>query len=472
MTALLAQCPHCQTSFRVSSSQLKVANGLVRCGACLGVFSAISNEIRVKPPEGYHVEEVPGDPEEHEPLYSGPTSPNPDTPAAAPQNNAESLIASEHPPAPAHASEPEEPMEGSAADTADEVFEVLAAAESSEANPAPTPAELHAEDEQLVYGSEPPLGELSLEDLYVEVEEDAEEVDEDAVDETPRLTAPTPASSPALEDQRSLPDTHESDTVSASLELQTSLEESEPPSLEEESEPLFAELESQSVNTAPEVTITQAPLPDLSVRDDKREIRRKLTQLNEDDELAPVEEEDLAVLDADPITLQQQSYLGSRLGTALLLITNLLLLAALPLPWLYVHKDELATHPRFHFLAPSVCALLECKSRPSANSTTPLYSQQLLVRTHPTKAAALEVSFIFHNSSPEPQPFPDLELAFSSANNQLIANRLFRPEEYLPPELRQSQQVPGQGSVQIQLELADPGPDAVNYKVVLHTQAP
>lgn len=38
--SLITQCPHCRTSFRVSGEQLKVARGVVRCGACLQVFDA------------------------------------------------------------------------------------------------------------------------------------------------------------------------------------------------------------------------------------------------------------------------------------------------------------------------------------------------------------------------------------------------------------------------------------------------
>ena len=41
MTAsFVTQCPHCRTSFRVSSTQLGAAHGAVRCGACLHVFNA------------------------------------------------------------------------------------------------------------------------------------------------------------------------------------------------------------------------------------------------------------------------------------------------------------------------------------------------------------------------------------------------------------------------------------------------
>jgi predicted Zn finger-like uncharacterized protein len=38
--SFVTQCPHCQTSFRVSHSQLSVARGVVRCGSCLQVFNA------------------------------------------------------------------------------------------------------------------------------------------------------------------------------------------------------------------------------------------------------------------------------------------------------------------------------------------------------------------------------------------------------------------------------------------------
>lgn len=37
---LVAQCPHCQTRFRLSQEHLQAAGGNVRCGACLKVFDA------------------------------------------------------------------------------------------------------------------------------------------------------------------------------------------------------------------------------------------------------------------------------------------------------------------------------------------------------------------------------------------------------------------------------------------------
>jgi predicted Zn finger-like uncharacterized protein len=40
MALFITQCPHCQTTFRTSVSQLQSADGMVRCGACLRVFVA------------------------------------------------------------------------------------------------------------------------------------------------------------------------------------------------------------------------------------------------------------------------------------------------------------------------------------------------------------------------------------------------------------------------------------------------
>jgi predicted Zn finger-like uncharacterized protein len=40
---MYAQCPHCQTLFRVSSSQLTAADARVRCGQCFTVFNALDH---------------------------------------------------------------------------------------------------------------------------------------------------------------------------------------------------------------------------------------------------------------------------------------------------------------------------------------------------------------------------------------------------------------------------------------------
>ena len=46
---LATRCPHCQTRFRVTTQQLLLRDGLVRCGACREIFNANSSEPTLPP---------------------------------------------------------------------------------------------------------------------------------------------------------------------------------------------------------------------------------------------------------------------------------------------------------------------------------------------------------------------------------------------------------------------------------------
>jgi hypothetical protein len=69
---------------------------------------------------------------------------------------------------------------------------------------------------------------------------------------------------------------------------------------------------------------------------------------------------------------------------------------------------------------------------------------------------------VFRNDAAEAQPFPAIELGFHDTSNRLLAKRLFQPAEYLQTELRTSD-MPAHSSYQVQLEMVDPGSEAVNY---------
>lgn len=43
MDFYITRCPNCRTAFRTTPAQLSIANGRVRCGACLTVFNATDN---------------------------------------------------------------------------------------------------------------------------------------------------------------------------------------------------------------------------------------------------------------------------------------------------------------------------------------------------------------------------------------------------------------------------------------------
>lgn len=63
--ALTTQCPHCATSFRVASDQLKLRAGLVRCGACEEVFNALDHLLpeTTSAPDNQEAPEAPDTPD-------------------------------------------------------------------------------------------------------------------------------------------------------------------------------------------------------------------------------------------------------------------------------------------------------------------------------------------------------------------------------------------------------------------------
>ncbi|HEY5763134.1 MAG TPA: DUF3426 domain-containing protein [Rhodocyclaceae bacterium] len=47
--AVIARCPHCDTSFRVTPKQMKAKSGKVRCGSCKAVFNVLEHLIEDSP---------------------------------------------------------------------------------------------------------------------------------------------------------------------------------------------------------------------------------------------------------------------------------------------------------------------------------------------------------------------------------------------------------------------------------------
>ncbi|MGH8463862.1 MAG: MJ0042-type zinc finger domain-containing protein, partial [Pseudomonas sp.] len=60
--SFVTQCPHCQTSFRVSHNQLSVARGVVRCGACMQVFNAAKQLLEQSAAQKTAVESAAAEP--------------------------------------------------------------------------------------------------------------------------------------------------------------------------------------------------------------------------------------------------------------------------------------------------------------------------------------------------------------------------------------------------------------------------
>lgn len=113
------------------------------------------------------------------------------------------------------------------------------------------------------------------------------------------------------------------------------------------------------------------------------------------------------------------------------------------------------------------CPLFGCEVPPLVDILE-IETTNLIVRNHPKVGEALLVDAILINKAPFEQPFPDLILSFSKLDETPVASRRFTPKEYLGGELAGMKYIPERQPVHIALEIADPGPEAVNYTLSTH----
>lgn len=113
------------------------------------------------------------------------------------------------------------------------------------------------------------------------------------------------------------------------------------------------------------------------------------------------------------------------------------------------------------------CPLFGCEVPPLVDILE-IETTNLIVRNHPKVSEALLVDAILINKAPFEQPFPDLILSFSKLDETPVASRRFTPKEYLGGELAGMKYIPERQPVHIALEIADPGPEAVNYTLSAH----
>jgi predicted Zn finger-like uncharacterized protein len=129
----------------------------------------------------------------------------------------------------------------------------------------------------------------------------------------------------------------------------------------------------------------------------------------------------------------------------------------------YFARDQLARDPQLRPWLERACQYLDCQiSRPLEIEKIEILGWD--VRSSPALPKALVASTTLINNARFPQPFPLLELRFSNMTGTLLAQRRFKPREYLPAgtDIRAGMQP--DTPVHVELELMDPGKAAVNFE--------
>ncbi|WP_122663080.1 DUF3426 domain-containing protein [Pseudomonas viridiflava] len=430
--SFVTQCPHCQTSFRVSHAQLSVARGVVRCGACLQVFNAAKQLLEQRSNQQAAAE----------PAQTAVTDALP-VPVAA-----ETLPVMQSEPVTAQTP----------------VVESFEAPESWKANALDLDsldldeelARLEQREIQLpeTFGQESPRHD----DSTLSARRDGTHADpDDWVDSLPN------------DDVSQLPELHAE--VIPEPEI---LPEQESDSRDGRTEPSFSLSDHHLDDDEPKVA---APIPRKTSSNEKPS---RFSALDDDrDEMDEpqhdprsrreraepgVREQALLDLTDDPLQLDWQPP-KSRWGRKLIwTLLTLIALAGLAGQYVWYHFDELARQDQYRPWFQMICPQIDCKV-PSKVDINQLKSSNLVVRSHPEFKGALVVDAIIYNRAPFSQPFPLLELRFADTSGQLIASRRFKPAEYLSGEIAGKEEMPPQTPIHIALDILDPGAKAVNYSL-------
>jgi predicted Zn finger-like uncharacterized protein len=404
--SFVTQCPHCQTSFRVSHAQLSVARGVVRCGSCLQVFNAAKQLLEQAGKEAF----APVTPAIVEP-------PQPEEPRAISQKQ---WTAAE--------------LDLDSLDLDEE----LARLEQREIQPT---TELGRQREETLSArrdsAENDEEPWTSDSLFSESAADRAQTVEDDL--------------PELELEPGIPSRTE---PSLSLEPVELDDEQHPPQLRLH-DPLDAPLHHERLSATATDEIDDLPsIEPLRQRRERSEPGVRADALQD--------------LTDDPLQLDWQkrrSPWGRRFFWLLLILLGA---GALAGQYIAYHFDELARQDQYRPWFQQLCPQIGC-TVPSKVDIAKIKSSNLVVRSHPEFSGALVVDAIIYNRAPFSQPFPLLELRFADLNGHLIASRRFKPGEYLNGDLEGMVEMPPQTPIHIALDILDPGAKAVNYSLSFHS---
>jgi predicted Zn finger-like uncharacterized protein len=430
------QCPHCGAQFRISEQHLAQAKGAVRCGSCLKVFQATDHII-------------------------------PETPAKPAARKAKPAAASQPSAPPASTPEqwslPSQPEGASRWTLGDDLSDEMAEPGADFGDAAREPATKQSDTNNTTVS----LGGLELSDSFMSLDGDEPE----------GLDSQNFSDMAGAGRRNQSADTDES----WAEQLLEELEDSEKPaatpvradalSLSEREEDA-AKKAQKAAKKKPQPTTAAAPpppsnnAPDWAQDSDDFFNEDTFDLLNDgsdtDDDIASIDLPAAAERAPSRITIPMEALAGH--GSELIKWGALSLAALLifTTQYLVFNFSELARNPSWRPFYANICGAIGC-NLPNLSDVARLRGANLVVRNHPQAEGALVVDVIVFNDGKHPQPFPLLELGFTSLDGRAIASRRFQPAEYLQGDLKGMTSMPSGVPIRLSLEILDPGSAAVNY---------
>lgn len=139
-----------------------------------------------------------------------------------------------------------------------------------------------------------------------------------------------------------------------------------------------------------------------------------------------------------------------------------LAILALPLQVFWWQPGPLLEKSWYQDFLTSNCSWLPCES--TSFQDIEYLSLSGLIQPSTTHKEVLTGLLELRNLAPLPQPFPSLSLRFMNIRGEPVSSRVFDPTEYLQNEASGRRLMTPNSRVQIELEIYDPGGEAVSYE--------
>jgi len=136
----------------------------------------------------------------------------------------------------------------------------------------------------------------------------------------------------------------------------------------------------------------------------------------------------------------------------------------------YFFFDSLANVNMLRPALERMCEVLGCEL-PARRAQSMVELIESHIAASPQRDDALRVSATLVNRAGFEQEFPELEVALTNNQGQLIARTTFEPQQYLGAGARTLPVMPADQPIAVRIDLSRPLDDAVGYEVVLVSRA-
>jgi predicted Zn finger-like uncharacterized protein len=398
---MYTQCPACKTVFNVKPEQLRAARGKVRCSRCQTIFNAAEHS--------YTPESSASKPAKPTPTASaGATASKPQ--AATPKKTQTTKSTAKQPP-----------------------------------RPKPTPAA------EPVQQKKPAATQESHDDGWFDLTPGPASKPKPSATKPKTPKEPPQSESPANKEPTSVEDELNDDLFNLFAEQEVA----EAITLEET--PATAAQEPTGETDASDKPAAKEAKPAAPHKDDKKDGKKDKPREKQPEEKKKADGGSYSLppqLEARPVRATMRTFTY--------MLSNLMLVAALGTQYAYSHRIALQENETLRPWLDTLCQITACPL-PPRRDLDKIELVDNMMQSHPRYQDSLLITATLINRADYVQPYPIVEITMTDLQQKMVAQRTFRPEEYLAGDIAEMGFTPNV-EVALMLEVTDPGNNAVGFK--------